>query len=208
VIPPPPHIQEALDREFPGVRLEWNAYLGFWVLTDDLFHIDGTLAYDQCYPAPKALRGIEPYPYTNRKVIWVVGDLETGERWPLYCDRILESLRKAYRGVHPSQVEAFLDDLEAAEAAEEARQRAEQSAAARAAGAAAWDGMKRSVFGRGFRSTPWSYARSVDRAYQKRMDQEALLEQAEIEAEVRAMASRGEMSLVRRMIGAGRGAAR
>jgi hypothetical protein len=208
VIPPPAHIQQALDREFPGVRLEWNAFLGYWVLTDRLFHIDGTEAYDACYPAPTALRGIEPYAYTNRKVIWVVGDLATGERWPLYCERIIEALQRAHRGVKPEQVEEYLDALEASEAAQEQRERAEQSKAAREAGAAAWDGMKRSIFSRSGRRTPYSYAKAVDRAFEKKRAQEDSEDLAAAEAEVLYRARRGEVTTVQRSIGVPNGAAR
>lgn len=208
MIPPPLHIQQAIDREFPGVLLQWNAFLGYWVLTTNLHHVDGTEAYDACYPAPTALRGIEPYPYTNRKVIYVVGDLATGERWPLYCERIIETLRRAHRGVKPEQIEEFLDELEASEARELERERAEQSKAAREAGAAAWDGMKRSIFSRASKRTPWSYSRNVDKAFVAKQAAEDRETDAAIEAEVIDRARRGEATVVQRTVGVPHGAAR
>lgn len=200
MIPPPPHIQAELDRLFPGVRLEWNAHIGYWVLTTNLHHIDGTEAYDACYPAPGPLRGIEPYDWTNRAVVVVVGDLSTGERWPLHCERIVETMLRLYRGVKPAQIEEWMDEFEAREAKQEQRERAEQSKAAREAGAAAWDGMKRSIFSRSGARTPWSYAKNVDKEFARRQKAETSEQDAAAEAEVLRRARLGEAVTVQREI--------
>jgi hypothetical protein len=125
---PPRHIQKMLDRHRPGMKLQWNPRIGYWVLTDDLF-IKGQRTRRACYKPPGALVGIERYPFSRRSLVWVYGDTRTGERWEPVRDLLLNTLNRAMNGGRIWAREQFLDDFEAAEDA--ATLKAKKAAAAK-----------------------------------------------------------------------------
>lgn len=117
----PRHITQMLERRFPGVKLEWNPRIGYWVLTDDLY-INGQKTYRANYAPPGSLVGIEPYPLSRRSAAFVLGSVRTGERWEPCRDNILNTLLSAFNGGKVWAKHDFIDRFEEREDAYRAKQ--------------------------------------------------------------------------------------
>lgn len=117
----PRHITKMLERRFPGVKLQWNPRIGYWVLTDDLY-INGQKTYRANYEPPGSLVGIEPYRRSRRAAAFVLGSIRTGERWEPCRDNILNTLLRAFNGGKTWAKHDFIDRFEAQEDAYRAKQ--------------------------------------------------------------------------------------
>jgi hypothetical protein len=185
----PPHIQRLLDEAFPGVRLEWNERTGYFVLSDDLFHVDGSVDYSAAYPPPGGLVGIEPYPLTRRALIWALGDPRTFERWEPCADLILNTLYQAHNGGRIDAIEEFIDKIEDGEAASAHRAKQAERERARDVAGSVFD---RVVRGRStFSSEHVSTPQKVDRDLAAR---ELASADANADAEAAALINSGKFA--------------
>lgn len=106
-----PHIQEALDRAFPGVMLEWNQRLGHFVLTDFVYSNDGAVAKYFNYNTPRELQGMINSDRTNRVILMLFVD-DDGEPITPNRDTVLNGLYGGYHGARLGSINEMLDDLE------------------------------------------------------------------------------------------------
>lgn len=195
----PRYIQAALDRFFPGVRLEWHPRLQWWVLTDFAAYPDGMPAKNIALGVTNMMRGIAPWEKTNRGAILFWGRIEDGWREPLSLFAILETLRKHRRAPTKEAVNKSIDALEAREEAAEAAKKRAEHAASRDRALEAWDAVKLSMFGAGIRRTPWTHGKAVDAEYAKRTREASNGNEAEADAEVARRLKSGQgISQVRR----------
>lgn len=168
----PRHIQAALDRFFPGVRLEWNGVYEWWILTQEAVYPDGMVVRNQKRPTPRLLRGIEPFAWTSRGALLFWGEIETLHREPLSLVGILETLRKYWNGGSKQEAAREIDRLEEGEEAAHARVKEQQRLEGRDRAGDAWNALKRSSFGPGMRNTPWSHGRAVDKEFARQMQEQ------------------------------------
>jgi hypothetical protein len=116
-----PHIQNYLDRRWPGVRLEWNGEYGYWIITDYVSGPDGKALKQVRYKTPANMRGIYPTEYTNRKLLFLLSHPDTGAAIKPSYFNVISTLSVAYVGGSEQAWDAFLDRLEEGEDAEEKR---------------------------------------------------------------------------------------
>jgi hypothetical protein len=195
----PAHIKYALERFFPGVKLQWNPRLQWWVLSDHAVWPDGKVTRNRWQTAPGLLRGIERFPTTTRAPILYWGEIETGKRDALSLFGILNSLRRYWTGGHQAAISRGLDRLEEGEQRAEERQKSREREASRARASETWESLHRSVFGAGIRKTPWTHGRAVDKEYDERMKEQYGDSAAEADREVaRRVSDGGGIAAVRR----------
>lgn len=171
---PPPHIQRALTKHFKTVKLQWNPRLGYWVITDDLY-VKNQVTYRAAYDPPGGLVGIEKYPRSRRALVWVLGEMRTGERWEPVRDNIMSSLKRAFVGSNRWAKERFMDEFEAKEIALEEKRKAAGNGEKRDRASEWFD---RAVRGKGsFSSVCATTAKKVQRDIEQRRAAEAAEEQ-------------------------------
>lgn len=105
-----PHIQEALDRAFPGVKLEWSPK-GYFVLTDFVYGNDGSVASYFNYSTPRELQGLINSDRTNRVILVIFVD-EDGDPIAPSRDTIINGLYGGYHGARLDSINEMLDKLE------------------------------------------------------------------------------------------------
>lgn len=179
----PRHIQEALDREFPGVRLEWNPLLCWWILTEDARWPNGMPARNAWIPRTGLLRGIEPWEWSHRKPTLFWGVIEEGIKHPLSLFAILDSLRKYRKGTRVRDAEDSIDALESREQDAADRLQRQRRDAAMDRAKDVWKDMHQSMFGRYVRKTDVSHTRAVNEEHARR-ERELQGDQGDADAEV------------------------
>lgn len=196
---PPEYIQNALDRHFPGTRLEWQPVLQWWILTDYCYWEDGMPAKDAWYPVTGLLRGIAQGKWCNRVPILYWGRIEDGHKEPLSLDAILNTLWKYRAAPTKAAVNASMDRLEAREDEAEARRKKRERDRARERASDMWSSMRRTTIGNGIALTDWKHAKAVDSEYARRVREQTEAQADELDAEVLRRARTGVgISSVRR----------
>lgn len=172
-----PHIQEMLDEFFPGVRLEYNPFDGFWALTDFTYHPNGARA-DNVYSKPSRLHlPICGTNITSRRIVWKLIDDDGNPVIPCR-DQIHNALAGAFVGGREEAGLQHVLDVEKQEDKEEEEAQAAQRDAMREMARNAWNRSVDRVI-----STPDGYTdnRKIDKDIERRMREESELD-AEIEA--------------------------
>jgi hypothetical protein len=106
------HIQDWLDRVWPGLKLEYNAVWGYWVITDYVTAPDGSPATGIFYKTPWNLLCLQHGEYTNRKLVYLLDDEDTGEPVFPTFDNIVQTLNLGYVGGSALGWETWLDRIE------------------------------------------------------------------------------------------------
>lgn len=179
MIEAPAHITEALDRDFPGVRLEFNEALSVWVVTDWGYFPNGAPARDVAVRCGHYMKGVQHGPFSPRRACFALVDHETGQRWVPTLDTLLPVLQRTYNGARADAKTEFIDEIEASETTEQEHAVQENKDAAREAARWAFDHHA----GKGYFGAAGAVtAKQVERDMNKRL-QQAENEQAGPQAE-------------------------
>ena len=180
----PRYIQDALDREFPGVRLEWNPLVCWWILTEHACWPNGMPARNAWIPRTGLLRGIELFDQTHRRALLFWGRIEEGVKEPLSLFAILEALRRAKKGTTLRDTEAGINALEEREEDRTARQKMRERSMSMDRARDVWKDMHQSMFGRYHARTDWTHTRAINAEYEKREREQYGDQAAAADAEV------------------------
>jgi hypothetical protein len=139
LLPPPRHIESALKRLFPTVRLEYSEALDVWVVTDCVYGNNGEPATYYSYKTPRKLYGIVNSDRTNRVVLAELRDPMTGEAVAPTREAIIDALLAGHTGARDDAIDEVVNRIDEQEDNAEYRQLQERRAAGREVAKSAYD---------------------------------------------------------------------
>lgn len=195
------HIQDALDRLWPGLRLEYDWQHSTWVITEGFYYTDNGLPAKDLYVVPTdamiPVSGLRP---VNRgvlcRLVWKsdpLDDTHPGIPVPPCRDLIISQLYRMFTNAREEGVSEQIDRLDQEELEVSLKRTSEYQAAYRDTAEQSWKRMRRRVT-----STADGYTdnRKIERSIQKTMREEAQEERnREADAAVRELASEGKVCL-------------